>query len=147
MINTTNKRKIFFTNPTTVPNEQLEKIGAKETKVQYLIGERQGSNRFSMRIYTVEKGGQTPLDEHPHEHQVYILRGHGLIRESKDESKPFKSVNQGDAIFIPSNAIHQFINKQEEPLVFLCIKGDESLYEVQNQSVERPRKEPDRAHC
>lgn len=91
-----------------------------------------------MRLYTVQKGGHTPLDQHPYEHHVYVLSGQGLLRQSKDADSPLKELKAKDAIFKPSNAVHQFSNTHDEPLVFLCVKGNPQLYER-----EQPHKNSD----
>jgi len=120
-------KTIFVVNHTDVTHEKLAK-GAEKTEVQYLIDERHGSTRFALRIYTIQKGGHTPLDQHQYEHQVYILKGEGFLRQSKNPDSPLKNLKPGDAVFIPSNAVHQFSNGGDEPLVFLCVKGNPQLY-------------------
>jgi quercetin dioxygenase-like cupin family protein len=126
--------EIFLVNVESVPLEDLEKEGAEKVKVRYLIDERHGSNRFALRIYTVERNGRTPLDQHQYEHQVYVLSGEGLLRTH--ENRPvLRPVRAGDTIFIPSNAIHQFINEREEPLVFLCVRGNPSQYSSVSASI------------
>ena len=124
---TAQKKSIFVVNAVSVVAEGLEK-GAERTSVQYLIDDRHGSDRFSLRLYTIQKGGHTPLDEHLHEHQVYVLSGRGLLRQSKNANSPLKELKPNDSIFIPSNAVHQFSNTHDEPLVFLCVKGNPKLY-------------------
>jgi quercetin dioxygenase-like cupin family protein len=120
-------KRIFLVNAANVLSEKLEK-GAEKTHVQYLIDERQGSDRFALRLYTIQKGGHTPLDQHPYEHYVYVLSGWGLLRQSKNSKSPLTELKAKDAIFIPSNAVHQFSNTHDEPLVFLCVKGNPKLY-------------------
>jgi len=93
-----------------------------------LIDDRQGSDRFALRLYTVPTGGYTPLDQHPYEHHVYVLKGEGQLRQSKAADAPLKTLKPGDSIFIPSNAIHQFSNIRDTPFVFLCVKGNPRLY-------------------
>jgi quercetin dioxygenase-like cupin family protein len=122
-------KDLFLVNAAHVPVERLEKRGAEKTQVQYLIDDRQGSDRFALRLYTVEKGGHTPLDEHPYEHHVYVLSGQGLLRRSKDANSPLQILKPRDTIFIPSNAVHQFSNTQDERFVFLCVKGNPELYD------------------
>jgi quercetin dioxygenase-like cupin family protein len=122
------EQKIFTVNASSVQIEDLAMNGAEKVKVRYLIDERQGSHLFALRLYTVAKGGHTPLDEHAHEHQVYVLSGRGMLRQSKGSS-PLKSLKAGDTIFIPSRAVHQFSNESDEPFVFLCVKGNPTLYE------------------
>jgi quercetin dioxygenase-like cupin family protein len=122
-------KRIFRVHAADVPVEKLEKKGAEKVQVQYLIDDRHGSDRFALRLYTVQKGGHTPLDEHPYEHQVYVLSGQGLLRESKGPDAPLKTVKAKDVFFIPSNAVHQFSNVHDEPFVFLCVKGNPQLYQ------------------
>ncbi len=131
---TAKEQKIFTVNAFSVQVEDLAKDGAEKVKVRYLIDERHGSHRFALRLYTVEKGGYTPLDEHAYEHQVYVLSGRGMLRQSK-EAGPLKPMQEGDTIFIPSKAVHQFSNEWDEPFVFLCVKGNPTLYESQDQKI------------
>lgn len=69
---TARKQSVFLVNASSVPNENLDKEGAEKVRVKNLIDERHGSERFALRLYTVEKGGRTPRDEHVHEHHVYV---------------------------------------------------------------------------
>jgi quercetin dioxygenase-like cupin family protein len=121
------KQNILIVNASAVPVEDFMKDGAEKVRVRYLIDERHGSDRFALRLYTLGKGGHTPLDEHTHEHHVYVLSGKGLLRLSK-ETRPLKALKAGDTIFIPSRAVHQFSNESDEPFVFLCVKGNPALY-------------------
>jgi quercetin dioxygenase-like cupin family protein len=124
---TSTKQNVFIVDAAAVPVEDLAKSGADKVRVRYLVDERHGSDRFALRLYTVEKGGHTPLDEHVYEHHVYVLSGKGLLRQSK-ETRGLKALKPGDTIFIPSRAIHQFSNESEEPFTFLCVKGNPALY-------------------
>jgi hypothetical protein len=87
--------RVFLVNAKSVPIEDLTKQGAKDVKVQYLIDEQHGSNRFSLRLYTVPKGGHTPLDQHRYEHQVYVLSGHGLLRETEQNRSVPRKLRKG----------------------------------------------------
>jgi quercetin dioxygenase-like cupin family protein len=115
--------------------EDLSKESASNVRVRYLIDERQDSNHFSLRLYTVEKNGHRPLDQHEYEHQVYILQGQGSLKEEKSGSA-LRDLREGDSIFIPSNAVHQFINERDEPLVFLCVKGSPRIYQPDSSNTE-----------
>ncbi len=128
------KPTILMVNKASVPVEELGKKGAEKVKVQYLIDERHGSERFALRVYTVEKGGHTPLDQHEYEHHVYVLSGKGLVREERNNSLVVRNLGEGDALFIPSMAVHQFINEHDEPFVFLCVKGNPKLYSASDQA-------------
>jgi quercetin dioxygenase-like cupin family protein len=94
-----------------------------------LIDDRQGSNRFALRLYTVEKGGHTPLDQHPYEHQVYVLKGEGMLRQSTEPTVPLKTVRQGDSIFIPAGTPHWYKNAGKESAEFLCIVPKTEKYD------------------
>ena len=120
--------KVLIIKSGAISAEDLHKKDARNVTVKYLIDERQGANRFSLRLYTVGKGGQTPLDRHEYEHQVYILSGEGILRTNNDTGAIKQAVRAGDAIFIPTNAVHQFINEADQPLIFLCVKGNPQLY-------------------
>lgn len=133
------KQTMFIVNASNTTVEDLAKKGAEKVKVKYLIDERQGSNRFALRLYTVEKGGHTPLDVHAYEHHVYVLSGQGLLRQSK-EQRPLRALQAGDSIFIPSNAVHQFSNERNEPFVFLCVKGNPTLYGSNEQTIAADNK-------
>jgi quercetin dioxygenase-like cupin family protein len=120
--------EVYVVNAGSVEFEDLTKKDAAKVKVQYLIDERHGSNRFALRLYTVEKDGHTPLDQHEYEHQVFILEGEGLLRLQQGQIPLLRSLRSGDSVFIPSNAVHQFINESDRSLVFLCVKGNPALY-------------------
>lgn len=138
------KQNILIVNASAVPVEDFMKDGAEKVRVRYLIDERHGSDRFSLRLYTLEKGAHTPLDEHAHEHHVYVLSGKGLLRLSK-ETRPLRALKAGDTIFIPSRAVHQFSNEFDEPFVFLCVKGNPALYSSDVQA--KIQDDSERKYC
>lgn len=135
--------RIFMINSGGVPVEDLAKTGATKVKVRYLIDERHGSERFALRLYTVEKDGHTPLDQHEYEHQVYILSGQGILRTREGNNEVLRPLHEGDAIFVPSNAAHQFVNERDEPLIFLCVKGNPALYTSPSRADEKRSKDED----
>lgn len=118
---------VYIANSSDVVVEDLSKKGAKNTTVRYLIDERHGSNKFSLRLYTIHRDGHTPLDQHEYEHHVYVLSGQGILK-GEGNGPILRRLREGDSIFIPSNAVHQFINERSEPLVFLCVKGNPNIY-------------------
>jgi mannose-6-phosphate isomerase-like protein (cupin superfamily) len=108
--------------------EVLAKDGAEGVKVKYLIDKSAGANKFFLRYYSIEAGGHTPLDSHAGEHEVFIMKGCGRVKCGELEF----NLGPGDALFIPSHEVHQFINTGEEPLEFLCVRGSDYLYEQTN---------------
>ncbi len=106
--------KIF--NYRDIEAEEVEEE-TENVKVRWLITKDIGAKNFAMRLFEIAPGGFTPLHEHPWEHEVFVLKGSGIVKSSTDEME-FK---EGDVIFIPPNETHQFNNKSNESLEFLCL--------------------------
>ena len=120
---------VYVANVKDVDTVRLDKGDAKGVWVKYLVGEEHGAGRFYLRLYEVEPGGRTPLDRHVYEHEVYVLSGVGALLYEENGVRRTREVKAGDAIFIASNELHQFINVGDENLVFLCVRGSEKIYE------------------
>lgn len=85
--------------------------------VRWLITRRDGAPNFAMRLFEVEPGCDTPFHTHPEEHEVFVVGGEGLVRgESGDV--PLK---EGMVVFVSPNEKHQFVNRGEGTLRFLCV--------------------------
>jgi len=91
--------------------------GLKDTKVRWLISDKDGAKNFAMRLFEIQPGGYTPLHQHDWEHEVFVYEGEGETRDKKNR-KPFK---QGDVFFVPPMEWHQFVNKNDKPLKILCL--------------------------
>jgi hypothetical protein len=76
------KPKFSVINSSNVRDEDLAKEGADKVMVKYLIDERHGSRNFALRLYTLAKGGHTPLDEHLRASRVCLERS-GLAKTVK----------------------------------------------------------------
>lgn len=86
---------------------------AEGTFVQVLIPD--GPN-FVMRVFTVRPGGRTPRHSHSWEHEAYILSGRGRV-----EGESEFVVAPGDAVLVPPDEVHCFVNAGEEDLRFICM--------------------------
>ncbi|MCD6399525.1 cupin domain-containing protein [candidate division WOR-3 bacterium] len=102
---------------TDVKEEYVSEEGAKSTYIRWLITEKDGAPHFAMRRFRVEKGGYTPFHKHSHEHEAYVLSGRGVARVGNEEVP----LEKDRFVFVPPNVPHQFLNKGEEDLIFLCI--------------------------
>ncbi len=91
--------------------------GASKLQVRWLITKEMGANNFAMRLFEMQPGGNSPLHQHSHEHEVYILEGEGVVTDGEQERK-FK---RGCAIFIPPSERHQFKNTGRRTVRFLCL--------------------------
>jgi quercetin dioxygenase-like cupin family protein len=94
-----------------------ENSSADRATRQILIGTGENSPNFHMRYFAVQPGGYTSLDQHPHEHGVYVLHGRARLRLGDDEHE----LNVGDVAYIPGNEVHQFFTLGQEPFGFLCV--------------------------
>jgi len=70
-----------------------------------------------MRLFEIEPGGNSPLHNHPWEHEVFILEGEGVVFDGA-KATPSKADN---VIFIPPEERHQFKNTGKKLLKFLCL--------------------------
>lgn len=93
-------------------------------KVYWMLTSEHGAPNFELRYIEVPPGGHTSFGHHPHEHEVFVVRGSGLIKGAY----PQREVVPGMAIFVPGGEDHQFINRGDEPLGFVCVvpKGAEA---------------------
>ena len=91
--------------------------GADKATRQILIGKNENSPNFHIRYFAVQPGGHTSLDQHAHEHGVYILHGRAYLRLENNEYE----LNAGDVVYIPGNEVHQFFTSGQEPFGFLCV--------------------------
>jgi len=94
-----------------------ENSGADHATRQVLIGTDEHSPSFHMRYFAVQPGGHTSLDQHAHEHGVYVLHGCAHLRQREGQHE----LHAGDVVYIPGNEIHQFFTLGDEPFGFLCV--------------------------
>jgi quercetin dioxygenase-like cupin family protein len=94
-----------------------ENSGADKATRQILIGSDENSPNFHVRYFAVQPGGHTSLDQHAHEHGVYILHGSARLRLENNEYE----LSAGDVVYIPGNEVHQFFASGQEPFGFLCV--------------------------
>ncbi len=92
--------------------------GAKDVWKQVPISKEDGSPGFSFRVFTIEPNGHTPYHTHPFEHLNFIINGHGVMVNEKNEER---EISAGDFALVLPDEKHQYKNKSEkEPLVMIC---------------------------
>lgn len=114
---------MYVTNVEKVMEHKIDKEGAHNVKVKYLLHKGVGAKRLQLRLFTIDIDGYTLLEKHAHEHEVFMLRGKALVRGGSQEVE----VSPGDVIFIPSYEVHQFKNIGDEAVKFLCTKETKPL--------------------
>ncbi len=100
-----------------ITKEPVEVDGAKSVRIQWLISKEDGAENFAMRMFELQPGGHTPLHTHPHEHEVFIIEGHGIF-VYEGEEHPFEAEH---VIFVPGGKEHRFRNTSNSILRLLCI--------------------------
>ncbi len=94
-----------------------ENSNAERATRQILIGPEENSPHFHIRYFAVQPSEYTSLDQHPHDHGVYVLHGRARLCLGDEEHE----LNMGDVVYIPGNEMHQFFTLGEEVFGFLCI--------------------------
>ncbi len=93
-----------------VPSEP----GVKGVRMRVLSPE---GRPFVVRLFCVDPGGHTPRHSHGWEHQVVVLSGRGEVLV---DGRRFE-ISEGDYLFVPPNAEHQFLNTSDVELRFICV--------------------------
>jgi len=99
--------------------EDVEAVEMMEgVRKRVVIGEREGAPNFIMRVFDLDPKMSSPLHEHPWEHEIFVLKGQAVARNSEGVETP---VGEGDVIFIPSGEKHCLTNRGEDVLRFICL--------------------------
>ncbi|MFQ6132487.1 MAG: cupin domain-containing protein [Armatimonadota bacterium] len=107
---------MFLKNARDIPAEEVEE-GATGTRIRWVIGDNVGAPNFHMRLFTLAPGGSTPLHEHPWEHEVFILRGEGVVVGGTDEH----AFGPEDVIYVEPSERHQFRNTGDGDVELICV--------------------------
>jgi len=91
--------------------------GASKLKVRWLITKEMGAPSFAMRLFEMEPEGNSPLHTHPWEHEVFVLKGKGVVVGERGEER----IVPGNVVFVAPNELHQFKNTGKTTLMFLCL--------------------------
>jgi quercetin dioxygenase-like cupin family protein len=94
-----------------------ENSTAQAASRQILIGTDEAAPHFHLRYFRVEPGGHTSLDQHAHDHGVYVLHGQARVRLGDETTL----LHPGDVLYIPGDEVHQFHTAGDEPFGFLCV--------------------------
>ena len=91
--------------------------GAEGVCIQWLVDETHSAPNFALRRFIIEPGGCTPCHSHDWEHEVYILRGRGIVVTAEGEVE----VGPDMALLVEPNEEHQFRAMPDGSLEFLCM--------------------------
>ena len=100
-----------------IPERGVHRGYRPGVSIRYLILEEFGAPGFEMRYFELVPGATTSVDVHPYEHEVFVVRGRGvLVLEGREHQ-----LRPHDAILIEPDERHQLRQHGEEPLGFLCV--------------------------
>ena len=90
-------------------------INGVEGKV--IIGSQDGNPNYFVCYFRVGSRGNSSLDQHGHDHRVYIIHGQTEVLLGSETIE----LNPQDLIYDPGDVVQQFRSIGSEPLGFLCI--------------------------
>lgn len=89
----------------------------KGASKKVLMAEAEGCDNFRVRYFRIDVGGYSRLEQHDHEHAVFMLHGQALVRHGDQETE----LGPRDVIFIPGGDMHQLKTVGDEPMGFICV--------------------------
>ena len=108
---------------TPVANK-VEMEGAAKVYKKVPIGKKEGWGDYTMRTFTIQPGGHTPIHTHDWEHVNYVIQGKGNLMIDGREQE----VGQRDFAYVPANIEHQFTNPYDKDFEFICIVPNRGEY-------------------
>jgi len=91
------------------------KPGMEGITKRVLIGTDEGAQGISLRFFEVPPLRASANENHPEQHQVYIVTGQGEVLLGEE----WHDFSEGDVIFIPGGEQHQLRNTGDGMLRFL----------------------------
>ena len=91
--------------------------------MRVVIGPDEGAPFFNMRVFEVQPGFSSPHHSHWWEHEVFVLSGEGVVKTEQGDLP----ISHGSAVFVPGGEMHQFQNRGDTVLRFLCLVPQEWL--------------------
>jgi quercetin dioxygenase-like cupin family protein len=114
---------------TDISNESNLCTSRSGKKIYWMLTSEIGAPNFELRY--IEIPPNVPLSsqsKHPHEHEVFVVKGKGMLQGEENGESYEVELSPGQAIFIPGNEEHQWLNPYDEPLGIICVvpKGAEA---------------------
>lgn len=104
---------MYITNINKTPFKKT----SHRNKIWWLLGKEIGVPNYEMRYFEMPPGNKTTPGSHPWEHEVFVVKGKGIVKGNNEEY----TLRIGDAIYIAPNEHHQFINNGETTFGFICV--------------------------
>jgi quercetin dioxygenase-like cupin family protein len=100
---------------TQTPTETVENVPG--VTIRWVVSKKNAAPNFAMRVIEVEPGYATPYHNHEWEHEIFVLAGQGAARREDGESP----LQEGTVVFVPGMEMHQFVNRGDSLLRFICM--------------------------
>jgi len=104
---------MFVKHYTEVPEKDT---GFEGVTVRWLVSPKIGAKNYAMRYFVLKKDAKIPLHHHDWEHEIFILKGEGVITGGDREAH----VKAGDFLYVPPNEPHAY-HALSDTFEFLCI--------------------------
>ncbi|WP_461864904.1 cupin domain-containing protein [Thermococcus sp.] len=104
---------MFVGHYTEVPEKET---GFEGVTIRWLISPKLGARTFAMRYFVLRKGAEITMHQHDWEHEIFILKGEGIISNGKEEHH----VKEGNFLYVPPNEPHAY-KALSDTFEFLCL--------------------------
>jgi quercetin dioxygenase-like cupin family protein len=92
--------------------------GATGAWKQLPLGSKDGTPVYSLRVFTLDPGGNTPYHTHPFEHMNYVIEGQGVLIDEAGNQHPLA---EGDFAYVTPGEKHQYRNTSpDQPFKMIC---------------------------
>ncbi|KMO86255.1 hypothetical protein AB840_09105 [Megasphaera cerevisiae DSM 20462] len=119
---------MYITNLDTIKSAEVPQTGKAgiPISVKWLLGEPEGAPNYELRYLTFPVHASTLYHKHAWEHEVFIVKGQGILKTRHDEIL----LKDHDAILILPGEEHQLLNRSEtDTFDIICVvpKGTRSF--------------------
>jgi quercetin dioxygenase-like cupin family protein len=104
----------------SVRPQHLTGSGFSRVVLKILSGPRDGCNKFTTRLFTIQPGGHTPRDSAASERVFYVLSGTG---ECVDVDGFAREIVPGDSIVVPPWEMFHLQNRSSGDLSVLLVSA------------------------
>ena len=99
-----------------INEEMIKSELAEKTWIRWLVRNEDGAPTFSLRYFRINPSGHINSHSHPWEHEIFILKGKGIVRIGEKKYSVIKNY----FLYIPPCIEHEYWSRDEE-LEFLCV--------------------------
>ena len=90
---------------------------APGVRMHIVAGTAEKAPTFVMRVFEIEPGSNTPHHIHPWEHEMFVVKGRGMLKTGSTE-KPLK---EDDAVVVLPGEPHGVFNTGKDILTMICV--------------------------